>query len=230
VGLSFSILPHSSFGFFDRLLNQAIPVIGLNPSLSRNLQQEAAASQTPFFFAGHNEERPLIPPGVVEFLKTYSLSNYDKAFFDGIRFNQFKRVAKQIYRSTGYELISFDNIPDFIRNTHEVLSYPLGPDRKLSHFLFWRPIFRINKFYYSYKGHDIFLLQKKLAALDLYNRHPDGVVDPELLIGVVQFQKKMNLEITGYPDNKTVFLACQLASQSDTGQNDEIAAFGNVGR
>ena len=223
-GYSFSKLPDLSMDFFGKLLNQAIPIIGLNPSLPKNLQPAAAASQTPLFFEGYNEERPFIPPVVIEFLKSYSLSKYNNAFFDGIRFNQFKRVAKEIYRSTGYEMIRLDNVPDFIRKTHKVLSYPLGPDRKISHFLFWRPIFRINKFYYSYKGHDIFLLQKKLATLNLYDHHADGVVDPDLLIAVVQFQNKMNLEITGYPDPITVFLVCRLANQSDTNQKDEIAA------
>jgi hypothetical protein len=222
-GFSVSKLDFSSLDFFSRLLNPATRILSFNPILPINLQR-VRASHTPLFFAGHNEEKPFIPPVIVEFLKTYSLSKYDKAFFDGIRFNQFKRVAKDIYRSTGYEMIRLDNIPDFIGKTHEVLSYPLGPDRKISHFLFWRPIFRINKFYYSYKGHDIFLLQKKLAALNLYDRHADGVVDPDLLIAVVQFQNKMNLEITGYPDPRTVFLVCRLANQSDTNQKDEIAA------
>jgi len=167
------------------------------------------------FFAGHDEEQPRVPHAIVEFLKTYSLSKYDKAFYDALRFSQFKRVAEEIYRFTGYELIRLDYVPGFIRKTHVVLSYPLGSESKESYFLFWRPPFRVKNFYYTYKGHDIFFLQKKLAALNLYDQRSDGIVGPELLYAVVQFQKQMALQLTGFPDQNTLFFICQLARQSE---------------
>ncbi len=206
-------------GAVARIYNRTTRIIGLAPSALSDLQ-ENSASHTPLFFSEHNEKRPFVPPAIVKFLETYALAKYDKAFFDAIRFVQFGRVAGEIYRHTGYELMRLDIIPDFIRETHEVLSYPLGAEGRISHFLFWQPLFRINKFYYSYKGHDIFLLQKKLATLDLYGQRINGVVDTELLKAVVQFQKQMGLEITGFPDDKTVFLACQLANQSDNSLHD----------
>jgi peptidoglycan hydrolase-like protein with peptidoglycan-binding domain len=97
----------------------------------------------------------------------------------------------------------------------------MGAGEPEAYFLFWRPLFRMNKFYYTYKGHDIFFLQKKLAALELYARELDGVVGPELLYAVVQFQKQMDLQLTGYPDPTTLFLICQLAGQSENGLTDE---------
>jgi len=187
--------------------------------LPDNLQQNAA-SHPPLFFAGHDEETPLVPYAIAEFLKSYSLSKFENAFFDALRFRQFKRVAEDIYRSTGYELIRLDYVPGFVRETHVILSYPLGSERQESYFLFWRPLVRMNKFYYTYKGHDIFFLQKKLTALKLYDQPIDGVVGPELLYAVVQFQKQMALQLTGYPDQSTLFLICQLVSKSENSQMD----------
>jgi len=217
--LSLSPVPASSY--LGRLVSQVAKVFDPVLSLPDNDMQLLAAAQTPLFFAGHNEEKPLVPLDIAGFLKTYSLSKFENAFYDALRFRQFKRVTEEIYRSTGYELIRLDHVPGFVRKTHEVLSHPLGAAGQVAHFLFWRPLFRMNKFYYTYKGHDIFFLQKKLAALELYDRDLDGVVGPELLFAVVQFQKQMSLELTGYPDPTTLFLICQLADKSEIDLTDE---------
>ncbi len=222
LGFDFSISPGLSSASFGRLINQATKIFTLTPSLPDNLQQNTA-SHPPLFFAGHDEEKPLVPYAIVEFLKTYSLSKFENAFYDALRFRQFKRVAEEIYRSTGLELIRLDHVPKFIRKTHVVLSYPLGSERQESYFLFWRPLFRIKKFYYTYKGHDIFFLQKKLAALKLYDQRLDGIVGPELLYAVVQFQKQMALQLTGYPDPSTIFFICQLARKSKNNLKDETS-------
>jgi peptidoglycan hydrolase-like protein with peptidoglycan-binding domain len=206
-------------GLYDR----ATRIIGLNVSAPINSHPNSVLN-IPYFFPGQDEEKPVLPPVIKRFLKSYSLSNFDKAFFDAIRFVQFRRVAGDIYRSSGYELIRLDIIPESIRKKYEVLSYPLGPNGKLAHFLFWRPPFRIDKFYYSYKGHDIFLLQKKMTAINLYDGPINGVVGPDLLYAIVQFQQQMGMEITGFPDDKTVFLACQLASRSESSFKDDPAA------
>lgn len=214
LGFDFSISPVRLSASLGRLINQASKIFTPASSLPENLHQ-VTASQPPLFFAGHNEEKPLVPYPIVAFLKTYSLSKFENSFYDALRFRQFKRVTEAIYRSTGYELIRLDYVPGFIRETHVVLSYPLGSEGQDSHFLFWRPLFRMKKFYYTYKGHDIFFLQKKLSALKLYDQSLDGVVGPELLYAVVQFQKQMGLQLTGYPDPSTLFLICQLASKSE---------------
>ena len=129
-------------------------------------------------------------------------------------------MTEEIYRSTGYELIHLDYVPGFIRKTHVVLSYPLDTGEQESYFIFWRPLFRMNKFYYTYKGLDIYFLQKKLAAIKLYDQNLDGIVGPELLYAVVQFQKQMALQLTGYPDPSTLFLICQLASEPENNLMD----------
>ncbi|CAB1082535.1 hypothetical protein JY97_08070 [Alkalispirochaeta odontotermitis] len=220
LGFDFSLSTVPSSAHISRLINQVSATKNSDPFGPDNLQPNTA-SHTPLFFAGHDEEKPLVPLAVVEFLKTYSLSKFENAFFDALRFRQFKRVTEEIYRSTGYELIRLDHVPGFVRKTHVVLSHPLGAEGQDAHFLFWRPLFRMNKFYYTYKGHDIFFLQKKLAALELYDRVLDGVVGPELLYAVVQFQKQMSLQLTGYPDPSTLFLICQLVDKSENSLIDE---------
>jgi len=172
--------------------------------------QPKTASQPPLFFASHDEEKPLVSRAIIEFLKAYSLSKYENAFSDAMRFRQLKRVAEAIYHSTGYELIRLDFVPEFIRKTHVILPYPLGSEKKESYFLFWRLPFRVKRFYYTYKGHDIFFLQKKLAALNLFDQRNDGIVGPELLYAVVQLQKQMAMELTGFPYQNTLFLSANL--------------------
>lgn len=203
-----------SEGSVDKAVDQTSGAAAAS-SLPENLPRDTA-SQAPLFFAGHDEEQPLVPRAIVEFLKTYSLSKYENAFYDALRFSQFKRVAEEIYRFTGYELIRLDYVPEFIRKAHVILSYPLGSEGKEAYFLFWRPPFRVKNFYYTYKGHDIFFLQKKLAALRLFDQRSDGIVGPELLYAVVQFQKQMALQLTGFPDPSTLFFICQLARQSES--------------
>jgi len=221
VNLSISTATVRPSAYIGRMITLASAMLTPVPSVPVNLQQNTT-SHSPLFYAGHDEEKPLVPPAITEFLKTYSLSKFENAFNDALRFRQFKRVAEEIYRSSGYELIRFDHLPGYIREEHVVLSYPLGPGEQESHFLFWRPLVRMNRFYYTYKGHDIFFLQKKLTALNLYEQPIDGIVDPELLYAVVQFQKQMALQLTGYPDQSTLFLICQLADQFENLPPDEI--------
>jgi len=220
-GSNLSLSPGSASSYMGRLVSQVSKALDPVLSLSDYNMQSIEATQTPLFFAGHNEEKPLVPHAIAEFLKTYSLSKFENAFYDAVRFRQFERVTEEIYRSTGYELVRLDYVPGFVRKTYEVLSNPLGNGEQDGYYLFWRPLFRVNKFYYTYKGHDIFFLQKKLAALEMYDRVLDGIVGAELLYAVVQFQKQMELPLTGYPDPTTLFLICQLASQSENSLVDE---------
>ena len=221
-GFDFSISPLLSSAYLGKLTNNASEIFTPTPPLPNNLQKNTA-SHAPLFFAGHDEDKPLVPYAIVEFLKTYSLSKFENAFYDALRFRQFERVTEKIYRSSGYELIHLDYVPGFIRKTHVVLSYPLVTEGPESYFLFWRPLFRMNKFYYTYKGLDIFFLQKKLAAIKLYDQDLDGIVGPELLYAVVQFQKQMALQLTGYPDPSTLFLICQLAAKSENSLIDGMS-------
>jgi hypothetical protein len=218
VNLSISAVPPSAY--WGRLINLASAVFVPLPSLPVNLKPNTT-SLSPLSFAGDDEKKPLVPPAIAEFLKPYFLSKFESAFNDALQFRQFKRVAEEIYRASGYELIRFDHLPGFIRDKHVVLSHPLGPGGQESHFLFWRPLVRMTRFYYTYKGHDVFLLQKKMAALNLYDQPIDGTVGPELLYAVVQFQKQMALPVTGYPDQSTLFLICQLVDRSENFQADD---------
>ena len=72
-GVNFSISPVRPLAYLGRkLINLASTVFTPVPSLPVNLQQNTT-SHSPLFFAGHDEEKPLVPPAIIEFLKTYSL-------------------------------------------------------------------------------------------------------------------------------------------------------------
>ncbi len=51
-------------------------------------------------------------------------------------------------------------------------------------------------------------LQEMMANIGLYNDFLDGIVGTNLMRAVNNFQKQMNLPVTGYPDDRTIFLLC----------------------
>ncbi len=163
----------------------------------------------------HPEKLPAIPRAIADFLNTYSLSHYANAFYDALRYRQFTRVAENISHETSYELIRLDRVPEFVEGKFGILAYPMRANGQETFFLFWRPVMKLKKFFYSYRGRDISMLQEKLAQLELYDHRIDGIVGPRLMNAVVQFQKDMRLPVTGYPDDQTIFLICQLAESGN---------------
>jgi len=183
------------------------------PNMDAQLQPAASVIDAPA--ADSLEEPPTtIPRAIANFLNTYSLSQYANAFYDALRYRQFARVAEDISYDTRYELVRLDRVPEFVRGKFGILAYPMRSDGQETFFLFWRPVMRLKKFYYSYRDHNISLLQEKLAQLNLYDHRIDGIVGPRLMSAVVRFQKDLKLPVTGYPDDKTIFLICQLAESS----------------
>ena len=144
-----------------------------------------------------------------DFLMSYKLSMYENSFLTALETGRLRKVAKSIFSETGYQLIRLEHISDHVKRKNGVLSYPNAVTGKTVYFLFWKPVFTLNKFYYSYRGKEIQKLQKELLKIKLYNYHMDGIVGKKLMSAVVHFQKKMALPVTGYPDEKTIFLLCQ---------------------
>jgi len=153
-----------------------------------------------------DEKTGSLPAPVADFLKAYKLSMHENLFFEALETGRFQGVAETIFSKTGYQLIRLEHIPDHVKRKYGVLSYPSAVNGKTGYFLFWKPAFKLEKFYYSLRGKEIQKLQKELMKINLYNYHLDGIVGKKLMSAVVHFQKQMALPVTGYPDEKTIFL------------------------
>ncbi|OQY14507.1 MAG: hypothetical protein B6I30_00295 [Desulfobacteraceae bacterium 4572_187] len=156
----------------------------------------------------NDEKTGSLPVPVADFLKAYKLSMYEDLFFEALETGRFQQAAEAIFNKTGNQLIRLEQIPDHVKRKYGVLSYPNAVNGKTGYFLFWKPAFRLEKFYYSLRGKEIKKLQKELMKINLYNYHLDGIVGKKLMSAVIHFQKQMALPVTGYPDKKTIFLLC----------------------
>ncbi len=159
--------------------------------------------QTPQAPILHNGQTP---ESVTQFLKAYNLEQFAGSFFEALKHNHLKVIAESMFAQTGFQLIQLDHLPQFIRENFGALAYPLTPGAKDSFFLFWQPMLSFDKFYYQYSDQNIFVLQELLSHINLYQGRLDGIVGRYLMKAVIQFQKKMRLPVTGYPDEKTIFL------------------------
>ncbi len=153
---------------------------------------------------------------VAQFLKEYNLDRFAGSFTEALKTNRLKAIAESMFYQTGFRLIQLDYLPGFISENFGALAYPLKPGSKDSFFLFWKPIIRFDKFYYQHSDQNIFWLQDMLARINLYHGRLDGIVGKYLMKAVIQFQKKMRLPITGYPDEKTIFLLCHFKENKNT--------------
>jgi len=162
-----------------------------------------------------DEKTGRVPAPVADFLKAYKLSMHENLFFEALEMDRFQRVTETIFSKTGYQLIRLEHISDHVKNKYGVLSYPNAVTGKIVYFLFWKPTFTLKKFYYSYRGKEIKELQKELVKIKLYKYHLDGIVGKKLMSAVIHFQKQIELPVTGYPDEKTIFILCH---QEETNQ------------
>lgn len=149
---------------------------------------------------------PLVPPAVEAFFANSRLDLYAAPFALALNSGDLGTLASEIYAATGVRLVQLDNLPASIRRRHGVLSYPLGIDGRLRHFVLWRPELEFKKFHYHYIGEEVFALQKWLARLGLYTDKLDSIVGAHLMKGVVDFQRAQGLPVTGFPDAVTLFL------------------------
>ena len=157
----------------------------------------------------HSVRYDAIPESVTNFLKEYKLVEYRDPFFEALKTDRFQEVSEIIYKKTGYKMIVLDQISDQIEKEYGTLKYVSNLGNHLKYYLFWRPPIVVKKFYYYYKGEEILPLQKMMAKLGLYTAEMDGRVGKNLMLAVVGFQKQMGISITGYPDEKTIFLLCR---------------------
>ena len=153
-------------------------------------------------------EKPFVPAALSQFLAYYNLLDYESKFFMAMRINRFKDIADSIYEETGYQLIQLDHLTENIRNNHAVFSFTSKKTGKEIYFILWKPIIRITRFYPGYNGEEIRKLEELLGAIKLYTYYLDGTVGSRLMKAVSRFQGEKDLEITGFPDQTTIFLLC----------------------
>jgi general secretion pathway protein A len=156
------------------------------------------------------------PSGAIsKFLEAYDLSRFEESFSTAVKSNQLENTARSIFQQTGYQLVQLAEVPDRLRAQYGILSYPLpGGDQGDSHYLFWKPLFSLDTYYYAYKGQEIYALQERMAQINLYSAALDGVVGRNLMKGIVAFQQQAGLPITGYPDATTIFLLCHFEGKN----------------
>lgn len=156
------------------------------------------------------EKTGSIPEAVSDFMGVYGLKRFASSFNDALRTQDYKNVSESIFQETGYSLIRLPSLTEAVRKAYGVLVCPDQRGGGDFYFLFWHPELVIRKFYYGYEGKEILKLQKRLAEAKLYKSSMDGLVGKGLMRAVVAFQKQQDIEVTGYPDGRTLFLLYNL--------------------
>jgi len=151
-----------------------------------------------------------VPSQVIGFLREYGLASYGPSFFQALTNGSMSDISKKILRDTGLCLIELAAVPEAIREKFGVLGYPSEDGSRQRYFVFWKPNIWVRHFYYGYQGPEIKRIQKILADLKLYNDEVDGIVGKNVMKALVEFQRKMKLRVTGYPDKDTIFLMCNM--------------------
>ncbi len=150
-----------------------------------------------------------IPEPVIDFLKDYQIASHAQEFWQAVKTGQYEKISKIIYQASGYELIRLNTLNQEIKEKFGTFTLPSEKAGWKTHFLFWKPGLKLPKFYYRYAGNDVLKLQKMLAQIDLYHDKFDGIVGKNLMLAVIDFQKKMEIPVTGYPNKQMLFLLSQ---------------------
>ncbi len=155
-----------------------------------------------------------VPSQILNFLTDYGLSSYSRAFFYGLTHGSLESVSAKILKDTGLCLIQLKVVPEKIRERFGILVYPSNDGKNQRFFIFWKPEFWVKQFYYGYRGPEILRVQRMLAGLNFYKDAVDGIVGKNLMKAIVEFQKRMSLPVTGFPDTRTLFLMCNMKENS----------------
>ena len=149
-----------------------------------------------------------IDPAVGAFLNIYQLNTYAARFQQALREGGLNHLALRIYAERGYQLVRLPAISEKIRRRYGALAFTLEPGQPPEWLLFWQPKLTLKRFYYNYRGEEVFKLQQLFAKANLYRYRLDGIVGAHLMHAVVAFQQRTGLPVTGFPDADTIFLLC----------------------
>lgn len=154
--------------------------------------------------------KPMVPVPIDDFLNAYNLGRYNQELYRSLKHGRLAKIKDEIYHQTGYQMVVLEDIPVFVRRKFGILTYPTPSGKQNLNYLFWKPRLSIDRFYYTYRGGEIKILQKKLAEFSMYRYRVDGIVGKKLMKAVIRFQQIMKLDVTGYPDDKTLFFLFNL--------------------
>lgn len=146
-----------------------------------------------------------VDPAIATFLNIYQLDPYADEFQQALRSGKLATLAGRIFGETGYQLVELRSVPEAIRQRYGALAFSIGQNQPPTWLLFWQPKLELRRFYYAYRGKEIYQLQKLLAGLNLYRYKLDGIVGSRLMDAVIRFQKQTGLPVTGFPDPVTIF-------------------------
>jgi general secretion pathway protein A len=147
-----------------------------------------------------------VPEALDSFLAAYGLSVYGQAFAGALKRHAIDDVSKTVARQTGYRLIRLTAVSEKVRQQYGLLCLPDERSGRNQYYLFWKPMVRLDQFYYAYRGQEILWLQEILASLHLYEGQLDSIVGKKLMQAIIRFQEQSDLPVTGYPDDATLFL------------------------
>jgi hypothetical protein len=150
-------------------------------------------------------ETTTVDPAITAFLNIYQLDQYTHDFQQALKTGALATLAHRIYGETGYQLIQLDAITESIRRRYGALAFSIGHNQSPTWLLFWKPQLELRRFYFAYRGEEIYKLQKLLAGLHLYRFNLDGIVGNRLMDAVIRFQRQSGLPVTGFPDPVTLF-------------------------
>lgn len=171
-------------------------------------QQGATGFRRRIAYNREGKPQTAIPDAVSDFLAAYGLSDYGSLFFEAMEKDRLDQMAEVIFEETGYQIVQVDSIPDGINHHYGTLRLFSEQTGKASHLLFWKPRVRVTKFYLGYQGEEIRTLEELLMDVRLYDYNLDGIVGPKLMTAVNEFQQEMGLTVTGFPDERIIFLLC----------------------
>lgn len=129
---------------------------------------------------------------------------------------RFDEIKEDIFKETGFLLIGLEAFREDLMTGFGALAVTQNEGLEKIYLIFWRPQFRIYRFYYHYRGEEILKLQERLFNIGILKERPNGIVEIETINAVNLFQKKAGLPETGSPGDRTIFLLFHYEKQVDS--------------
>jgi type II secretory pathway predicted ATPase ExeA len=103
------------------------------------------------------------------------------------------------------QLLKLSSLPDKTRGNWSALLWRQYVHDGPEWIVIWRPFIKVEAFYYKVISADIAIIQTILSKLGYNPGRVDGIAGHRTWVAISNFQKDMNLPITGYPDKNTIF-------------------------
>ncbi len=160
---------------------------------------------------------PDIPRAVSTFLQGYGLQEYSQRFWEGLVQGKVEQLKKEIYVTTGLQMVKFPVIPPEFNKKLDLLR--IVGKNKTYFICFWKPTISIDEFHWHSEGPQILQLQHLLARQGYYSGVMDGIVGRRLLQAITDFQTDLHLPITGNPDQASIFILYNLGARKQDKKN-----------